>query len=322
MRIKAFLAIATLIWSSLSLADVYPSRPITFVVPSAAGGSLDSLVRGLAEEMHKRMGQAIIVENKPGAGGLVGAQTVARAKPDGYTVLVTYSAPISNAPFLYAKMPYDVHRDFEYVTQLWEGYFVLAVNKDVPAKDIKEFLAWAEKNKGKVSYGSYGLGSFGHIVSAYLSQSKGLDMTHIAYKGEAPMVQDLVGGQVNWGVGTLGTLAPYFASGRARPLAVFGDQRNKNLPNVPTMAEAGLTEPEYRPVGWGGMMVPAGTPASVIARLEKEARAAVQSPPMKARLQSYAMEPLGNSPAEFRRNVESTFPIIERMVKISGAKAE
>ncbi len=322
MRTKALLAIAALLWSSLSIADDYPSRPITFIVPTPAGGSVDSLARTLAEEMRKRMGQAIIVENKPGAAGMLAAQTVARAKPDGYTVLVTHSTPIANAPFLYSKMAYDVRRDFAFVTQLWEAEFVLAVNKDVPANNVKEFLAWAAKNKGKVSYGSYGIGSFGHLVGAYLSQSKGLDMTHIAYKGVAPMVQDLIGGQISWCVVAPSSLASYFPSGRARALAAFGDHRFMDLPNVPTMAEAGLAEPEYKPVSWAGMMVPAGTPGPVLARLEKEARAAIQTPTMKSRLQVFTMAPIGNSPAEFRRNVETTLPVIERMVKISGAKAE
>ncbi|EYS87473.1 ABC transporter substrate-binding protein [Cupriavidus sp. SK-4] len=322
MYLKAILATATLACSTLSIADNYPSRPITFVIPSAPGGSIDSLTRSLAEDMSKRMGQAIIVENKAGAAGMLAAQTVARAKPDGYTVLVTHSAPLTNAPFLYAKMPYEARRDFALVTQLWVGPHVLAVSKDVPAKNIKEFLAWAAQNKGKVSYGSYGIGSFPHLAGAYMSQSRGLDMTHIAYKAEAPMVQDLVGGQVAWAAATLGTLAPHLASGRVRALAVLGDHRNKDLPNVPTMAEAGLADPEYKSRGWGGMLVPAGTPAPVLARLEKEARAAIQSLPMKARLQFFAMEPIGNSAAEFRRDYDASLPVIERAIKISGAKVD
>lgn len=322
MRIKVLIAIAALIWSGLSIADNYPSRPITFVVPTTAGGSADSLARALAEEMRKRLNQPIIVENKPGASGMLGVQTVARAKPDGYTVLVTQSTPISNAPFLYSQMPYDVQRDLTFVTQLWEGAFLLAVNKDVPAKNFKEFLAWATKNKGKVTYGSYGIGSAGHLIGAYLSESKGLDMIHVPYKGVSLMVQDLVGGQISWAMVAPGTLSSHLASGRARALAVFGEHRFKELPNVPTMAELGFRDPEYRPVTWVGMMVPAGTPASVVTLLEKEARVAIQSPTMRSRLQTFTMVPIGNSSTEFRRNFDATLPVLKRMIKISGAKAE
>ncbi|SCU91301.1 conserved exported hypothetical protein [Cupriavidus necator] len=322
MHLKTMLAATLLACSAVCLADDYPNRAITFVVPSAAGGGLDVLTRTLAADMSKRMGQPIVIENKPGASGMIAAQTVARAKPDGYTVLITTSAALTNVPFVYAKVPYDVKRDLAFVTQLWAGPLVLAVIREVPAKTMKEFLEWAGQNKGKVNYGSFGVGTLGHLLGAYMSQSKGLDMTHVAYKAEAPLIQDLVGGQVTWAIATVGSLRPYFDSGRVRPLAVLGDHRSKELPNVPTLAEAGLTDPEYKPFGWVAMMAPAGTPPGVLGRLERGARTSVQTPQMKVGLQAFAMEPIGNSSADFRRDYEATTAMVERLVKAAGARID
>ncbi|MCY1348019.1 Tripartite tricarboxylate transporter family receptor [compost metagenome] len=207
MRIGKLAVVAALAWSGLALADSYPSRPITFVVPSSAGGGMDVLARALAQEMGKQMKQAIVVDNRPGAVGMLGASAVAKSKPYGYTVLITHSAPVLNAPFLYSKVPYDARRDFAYVSKLTISTVIVAVNGEMPARTVKSFLDWAGQHKGTVSYGSYGIGSLGHLMGSYMSQSKRLDMTHVAYKGEAPMVQGLVGGEVRLAMGTLGSLA-------------------------------------------------------------------------------------------------------------------
>ncbi|MDE2455486.1 MAG: tripartite tricarboxylate transporter substrate binding protein, partial [Burkholderiales bacterium] len=171
-------------------------------------------------------------------------------------------------------------------------------------------------------YGSFGIGSSSHLINAYLSESYQLGMSHVAYKGESPMVQDMLGGQIQVGIGTLGTLVPHIATGALRALAVVGDQRLKELPNVPTMAEAGLRGAEYKLPAGLVMMAPAGTPAPVLARLEKEARAAVQSAALKARFQVYGLVGVGNSSADFRRNLEASGPIIQKLIKVSGAKVE
>ena len=169
-----------------SFAQAYPGKPIVFVVPAPAGGGLDAVARTMADEMGKRMGATIVIDNKPGAAGMLGTQTVARAQPDGYTVLFTISAPILNAPFLFAKVPYDVRRDLAFITQVCTGPLVLGVSRDVPAKNMKEFLAWAQANKGKLSIGNFGVGTAPHLAGAYLSQSRGLDLTNVAYKGRRP----------------------------------------------------------------------------------------------------------------------------------------
>lgn len=323
MKWKALLGAVALAVSAAAQADSYPSRPITFVVPAAAGGAVDSIARALAEVVGRQMGQHVIVDNKPGAGGMLGTQYVARAAPDGYTVLVTASGPVLTAPFMYAKVPYDVRRDLTFVSQICTGQLVLAVNpQKVPAKTVKEFMAWAQQHKGSVTYGSYGVGSAAHLMGSYFSESNRLDMTHVAYKGESPMVQDLIGGQLDWAIGTVGVMAPHIQNGRLRPLAVLGDRRPAELPNVPTMSESGFPQPEYRPVGWAAMLAPANVPPAVLARLEQEVRAAVQTTSMKARFQIFGMYALGTSAAEFRRDFDATVPVTERLIRASGARID
>jgi len=219
-------------------------------------------------------------------------------------------------------VPYDVRRDFAFITELCSASLVFAVNKDVPAKNMKEFVAWAQANKGKVNYGSFGVGSSSHLLNAHLSESRKLDMTHVAYKGEAPMIQDMIAGQIPMSIGTLGTMAPHIASGSIRPLAIIGDKRLTELPNVPTMAEAGFNDEEFKLLGGVVVMAPAKTPPAILARLEKETRAAVQTVAMKARFQAFGLVGIGNSSTEFRKNFEATGPMIERLVQVSGAKVD
>lgn len=322
MRSKPLFFLGLLAWSAMSAAQTYPSRPITFVVPGPPGGATDTVARALAEDMGKRLGQPIIVDNKPGGGGVIAVQAVTRGAPDGYTVLLSHSTPLINTPYLYAHVPYDVRRDLAFVTEVAVGKIVLAVTRDVPAKNVQEFLAWAAKNKGKVSFGSYGVGSFPHLVGAHLNQTRGLDMTHVAYKGEAPMVQDMLAGNISWAIGSVTTLGPQIKSGRLRALAVMGDKRIKEMPDVPTMTEAGMTDQEMRPPAWIGLFARSGTPAAILSRLESEARASVQSPAMRARFDAMALEPVGNSSAEFRREFDASEPVMGRLIKASGATAE
>ena len=323
MNYKALLAATVLAWSASAMAQDYPNRPVTLVVPAVAGGLVDVIARSMADEMGKRLGQPVVVDNKPGAAGVLAAQTVARAKPDGYTLLLSFSSPITNSPQMLAKAPYDARRDFSYISQVCSGQLLLAVNaQNVPAKTMKEFVAWAGQNQGKVSYGSYGVGTVGHLLGAYLGHSRRLDMVHVAYKGEAPMVQDLVGGQIQWGIASAGTLQPQIESGRVRALAVLGDRRVKDLPGVPTMPEAGFADPEFKTIGWIGLMGPANLPAPVMQRLEKKGGAAPQATPMKARYQSYGLDLIASSSAVFRKDLEATLPLMEQLLRASGAKAE
>ena len=322
MHIRALIASAAIAFGTLAFAQDYPSRPITIVVPAPPAGATDVLARVLAEELGKSLKQTVIVDNKPGASGMLGASAVARAAPDGYTLFLSHAAPIYYAPYMFSKVPYDVRRDFAFITEICSASLVLAVNKDVPVRTMKEFVAWAQVNKGKVAYGSFGVGSSSHLLNAHLSESRHLDMTHVAYKGEAPMIQDMIGGQIPMAIGTLGTMAPHIASGSLRPLAIIGEKRLPELPNVPTMAEAGFTDEEFKPIGGVLLTAPAKTPPAILARLEKESRAAVQTAAMKARFQAFGLVGMGNSSAEFRKNFEASGPVIQKLVQVSGAKVD
>ncbi|SCX66200.1 tripartite tricarboxylate transporter substrate binding protein [Variovorax sp. EL159] len=321
-RIRTFVLAVAFAWSALGFAQGYPTRPITMVVPAPAGGASDAIARSLAETMGKALGQVVIVDNKPGASGMLATQAVARAPADGHTVLVTHTTPIYYAHHMFSKVPYDVRRDLAFVTHICDATLVLAVHRDIPARNMKEFIAWAKGNKGKLSYGSYGVGSAGHLMSAHLSESRQLGMSHVPYKGEAPMIQELVGGHIPWALATAGSLLPHVSSGRLRPLAVVGEHRLDDLPDVPTLAEAGFPDPEFRIIGGLTMMVPAGTPPPVLARLEQEARAAIQSAQLKARFQVFGLIGVGNSAREARQGFEDSGPLIEKLVRISGAKLD
>jgi tripartite-type tricarboxylate transporter receptor subunit TctC len=325
MKLKLILlAACTLVCPALASAQAgtpaYPVKPVTFVVPAAVGGLTDVLVRAIGDEMARGMGQPIVIENKTGASGIVGTQAVARAAPDGYTLLITGSTPVVNVPLITEKLPYDVRRDLAFVGKLFAGQLLLTVNaKTVPATTMSGFVEWAERNKGTVSYGSHGNGTIGHLVGSSLSQSRKLDMVHVAYRGEAPMGQELIGGQLTWAVTSVGMALPHIRSGKLRALAVIGDRRVAELPEVPTMAQAGFSEPEFAMSSWVAMFAPAGTPQPVIDRLFKEARVAMQATPVRARMQVYAMAPAPTPGAEFRREYDTTImPTFDRMLKAAG----
>lgn len=322
MRITALTLVLALAHCVPVFAQDYPNRTITLVVPAPPGGATDVLARVMADEMGKRLKRTVIVDNKPGASGMLGAGTVARAAPDGYTLLLTHSTPIYYTQHIFSKMAYDSGRDFAFITEVGAANLVLAVNKNVPVHSVKEFISWAQKNKGKVNYGSFGIGSTSHLLAAYLSDTHQLDMSHIAYKGEALMTQDIISGQIPVGIGTPGTMGPHLANGSLRALAIMGNQRQLALPDVPTMPEAGFPDLEYQPAGGVLLLAPAKTPAPILALLEKEARAAVQTPAMQARFQAFGITGIGNSSVDFRKNFDASGPMIQKLVKVSGAKVD
>jgi tripartite-type tricarboxylate transporter receptor subunit TctC len=316
------LGLAALAAAPAAVAQEWPSRPVTLVIPAAPGGATDIVGRVMAEELAKRLGQTVVVDNRTGASGMIGTQAVARAAPDGHTLLLAYSTPIFYVQHMFPKVAYDVRRDFEMITQVAATSLVLTVHESVPARNMKEFMAWARAGKGRLNYGSYGTGSAGHLMSAYLSQSRDLGMAHVPYKSEGPYIQDLAAGTVPWGMGTLGPALPHLKSGKVRILAVLGPRRLPELPDVPTMAEAGFPDPEFNTVAWFTLLAPAGTPQPIVRRLEKEAMAIIQSTPMKARFQVFGLEAVKGGSEQFRRDFEASSPIIEKLVRISGAKME
>lgn len=300
----------------------YPNRPITLVVPAAAGGATDVVARVMAEQLGKRLGQTVLVDNKTGASGMLGALAVARSAPDGHTLLLSYSTPVFYTHHIFPKMNYDIQKDFAFITQVAATSLIVLVHESVPAKNMKEFMAWAKSEQGKINYGSYGPGSAGHLMSAYLSESRKLGMTHVAYKSEAPLIQDLAGGVVPWGMGTLAAGQGMIKAGRMRPIAILGPNRLKELPNVPTMAEQGFPDPEFNTVAWFTLLAPAGTPKPILDRLERDAVEVIHSTAMKARLQVFGLEPVKGGAAQFHQDFQAVDPLIARLVKISGVKSE
>ena len=322
MRFKSLISILALTCSALASAQEYPNRVVTLVVPAAPGGGTDILGRTLAQELGKRLKQTVIVDNKAGASGVIGTQAVARAAPDGYTLLLAYSAPIYYARYMFPKLPYDVTRDLAVISEIASNNLILVVNKDVPVKDMKEFMAWANKGKGTLTYGSIGQGSAGHLAAAYLNNSRNLDMPHVPYKSEGPFAQDLAAGIVPWGMGTLAPMTPFIQSGKVRPIAVLADKRLPALPDVPTMKEAGFNDPELRSMAWFVLAAPAHTPQPILDLLERNVREIAQSTAMKARFQTLGLEPVAGSAKDFLRNYEATGPVIKKLVEISGARME
>ena len=308
--------------ASAFAADDYPNRPITLVVPTPAGGALDILGRAMAEEMGKRLGQPMIVDNKPGAALVMGTNQVAKAAPDGYTIGLTLTQAVVNNLFLMAKLPYDPRRDLTYVSELCTAQIVLVVPASLPVNTPAELLAWAAANPGKASYGSWGAGSFSHIMGSHLGRSRKVEMTHVPYKGESPMLQDLVGGQLAWAVGSIGGVRPYVESGRLRAIAVSGDKRLGEMPKVPTFAEAELADPELTVTGQILMIAPPALPPALLAKIEKTALAALDATPVRARLQALGLIPIGRGSRETRANYDANFPMQEKLIKGLGIKLD
>ncbi len=327
MRIFRYCAQGLLLCAGLlphltTWAQGYPAKAITFTVPYPAGGGTDVVARTLAEQMSRRLGQPVVVDNKPGAGGILGTNAVAKAAPDGHTVLVGLTQSVLTNRFLYAKLPYDPRTDLAFVSQIATAPLLLLVPASSPAKNLEDLRRLIKASKGAASCGSWGAGSYPHLACAHMASSLNVPITHVPYKGEAPMLQDLVGGQLTFVLGSLVSARAYMDGGRLRALAVTGEQRLSVLADVPTFKEAGMPDAEYRLNGWLALLVPLATPAAVVTRLQDAARQAVNSPEFKARLDALGMVGVGSTSEEFRQRYAADWPVWERLVKVSGAKLD
>lgn len=312
----------TLCLSTLAQAQSYPTKPIRMVVPFAAGGATDVLARILGEKMAAGLGQPIIIDNRPGAAGIIGTNAVAKAPADGHTLLLSLSNSLLTNQFLYDKLPYSTERDLTLVYQIAMAPVVLMVHPSVPARTGPELLKYMAANKGKLAYGSYGVGSYPHLAGAHMSLAQQADMNHIAYKGEAPMMQELLGGQIQMAYASALQAKPHIESGRIRVIAVTGERRMGTLPNVPTLAEQGLKDEAYRVTGWLALAAPAGTPRVVVQRIADEVRKATQQPDVQARVAAMGFEIQDSSPEVFAAAYRLELPVWERLVKQSGARLE
>ncbi|QEZ44592.1 Bug family tripartite tricarboxylate transporter substrate binding protein [Cupriavidus oxalaticus] len=288
----------------------YPSKPIRLIVPYPAGGGTDTVGRLVGQRLAEILGQPVVVENKPGASGMLGNDTVAKAPADGYTLLLAITAMIQS-PSLYKRMPYDVAKDFTPVSLIAKSSDLFVVPNRVPASNMREFLALAKS--GKLSYGSYGNGTSSHLHGELLRQQAGIDMAHIPYKGAAPLMSDVLGGQVDSAFVDVTSANPYLGSNKFKILGITGSQRYKALPNVPTFAELGLKG--FEPNGWFGLFLPAGAPKDVTARLAAETARIVKLPEVSQKLAGMGLQPVGSTPQELAEVVSSDMPKWARIVR-------
>ncbi len=280
----------------------WPSKPVRLVVPFAPGGSTDVVARMLAQQLGLLWGQTIVVENRAGAGGNLGVDLVAKAAPDGYT-LVLASGSITINPHIYKKMPFDTLKDLVPITNVASGPMLVVVPWNSPAKNIKDLIAMAKANPGKLNFGSAGVGSQVHLAAESFADTAKIDISHVPYKGEAPGYTDLIGDQVQLMVGNFAAASALLGNGRLRALAVTGKQRSPQLPDVPTVSESALPGFEY--AGWFGLLAPAGTPPEIVAKVQSDTAKVMASTEMKARLYVLGMSPVASSSADFAKQMDA-----------------
>ena len=302
-----------------AVAD-YPNRPIRLVVPFGAGGSTDMVARLLAEKMSTVLGKSVVVDNKGGAGGSIGASEVAKAAPDGYTIgMATVSTHGSN-PAIFRKLPYDAIKDFAPITNVMAVPSVFVVNASVPAKNMKEFIALAKANPGKYSFASPGTGSLGHANIENFMNLAGIDLLHIPYKGAGQAITDALGGQVNAMTDNLPSTLPHIKNGQLRPLAVLAFKRADVLPDVPTYTELGF--PQMGDGGWFGLVAPAGTPKPIIDKLNAAAHKAMAMPDYLEKQKSISGESMGNTPEQFAKQIKTAIDRYTAVAKRANIKLD
>ena len=302
-----------------AVAQQYPTKPIKLILPFPTGGATDVMSRILAEKLTSRLGQPVIVENKPGAGTMLASEYVAKAPADGYTLLMAASSLVI-APSLYSKVNYDPIKDFTPVTQVAAVIHLVVVNPNLPVKSIQDLITYLKANPGKVSYGSTGSGTSTHLEAELFKKMAGVEIEHIPYKGSTPALADLVGGQTSMMFDPIASSKPYLESGRLRALAVTTAQRSISAPDLPTVAESGL--PGYEAMPWLGIVAPAGTPKAVVDRLYKEVSEVLKMQDVKDRFKSLGLDIIGNTPAEFATFIAQDQKKWDQVIKNSGAKAD
>jgi len=317
---RKFIAALALCSAALAHAEPYPAKPIHLIVPFPPGGGNDTVARAIAQELGPDLGQPMVIDNRPGAGGSVGAELAAKAPPDGYTLFLAGVGSHAVNPNLHAKLGYDPVKDFAPVTLLASAPSVLVVNPAVPARTIAQFTAYARANPGKLNYASNGNGSAAQLAAAMYEYLAGVRMVHVPYKGIAPAMTDLMSGEVQLMFGTIVALVPHIQAGKLRPLAVTSRTRSALLPEVPTLAESGL--PDYQAGSWYGIMAPAGTPREVIERLHEAMVKALKQPAVAKRLAAEGAVVIGSTPEEFGAHIKAELARVGNVVRAAGIHIE
>jgi tripartite-type tricarboxylate transporter receptor subunit TctC len=300
-------------------AQQYPSKPVRIVVPFPPGGAVDIVARTLGAQLVQTLGQQFVVENRPGAGGIVGTEFVAHAPPDGYTLLAVSSAQATN-PSLYAKLPYNTERDFAPVSLVAGSSYMLVTHPSMPVKNVRELIAFAKARPGQLNFASGGPASLPHLAGELFNLMAGVRMTHVPYKGSAPAATAVLGGEVTLLFSNMLGIMPFVQAGRFRALGVTGVKRVAAAPEVPTIAEAGL--PGYEVIGWYGLIAPAGTPKEITARLSAQTAVAMRAPEVAKRFSSEGAEPVGSTPEAFAETISRDIVKWAKVIKASGARVD
>jgi tripartite-type tricarboxylate transporter receptor subunit TctC len=312
------LAAACLCASGMSYAQAWPAKPVRMIVPIAGGGSTDAISRLVGTKLGEIWGHPVLVENRPGGSTMIGAEVVARATPDGYTILMATSAFPANFS-LFRKVPYKLS-DFAPVSNVAESPNVLAVHPSVPAKSVNELIALLRSRPGQINYGSGGVGGSTHLAAELFKLLAKVDVVHIPYKGGGPAVTDLLGGQISMIFGNLPAVLPHVNTGRINVLAIASARRSPTLPNLPTMDEAGVRG--FEASTWAGLLMPAGTPQPIITKLYADLQKIYAQPDMKERMATGGFEAIGNSPKEFAAYIDLEVARWEKVIRAAGIKAE
>jgi tripartite-type tricarboxylate transporter receptor subunit TctC len=316
LGIAAALALA----SSVALAQGYPTKPLRFIVPYPAGGTTDALARLIGQKLSESLGQPVVIENKPGAGGNVGAEMAAKAAPDGYTIIMAPVGTIAINISLYSKLAFDPVKDFVPVTMVATNPLLLVVHPSVAANSIKELVALAQSNPGQLNFGSGGNGTSMHLAGELLKSLGGIDMVHVPYNGSAPCIAALLAGQVQMSFDQIVTSMPQVKAGKLRAIGVSSAKRSPIAPDVPTLMESGLTDFEVST--WTGVFAPAATPREIVARLNTEIVRILKMPDVRQSLLRQGAEPVGDTSEEFAAYIKSEIAKWAKVVKASGARVD
>ena len=303
----------------MAFAQSYPARPLRLIVAFAPGGSVDVIARVVGQKLGDNLGQQVVIDNRPGAGGNVSAEIAARAAPDGYTLYICSASLVAN-PSLYRKVAYDPIRDFAPITLLASAQSVLVAHPAFAAKSVKDLIALAKKAPGKINYASPGSGSSGHLTMELFKTMAGVDLVHVPYKVMSQLQADVIAGQVPIAFSTIPGALPHIQAGRMLPLAVSGARRSPVLPNVPTVAEAGVAG--YEATTWYPVLAPAGTPRPIVEKLNTELNAIVRAPDMKERFQALGIDAIGSTPEALASHIKAELRKWQKVVQLSGARVD
>lgn len=305
---------------SASAQQAYPSKPIRLIVPYPPGGPTDLIARAVSEPLARRLGQAVLVDNRGGAATVIGAEIAAHSPPDGYTALLATVTTLAANPALNSKLPYDPERDFAPVSMLGGQPYLLVIHPAVPAKSVAQLVAHAKANPGKLTFASAGVGSGAHLAGEMFKHLAAMDIVHVPYKGSGQAMSDLMGNQVTMMFGGISALYPHVQAGKLRALAVSSAKRSTAVPDLPTLAEAGVQG--YQTSSWNSMVVPRGTPLPIIQRLNKEVVAVLNQPEVLSRLKQQGIEPDPGTPAELSSHIKNEMMRFQNLIKAIGLKQE